>query len=526
MKQFTTKYTDKIKGTLSGFDRIVFRGTLLPFTYETGRRFYLYQQQLPFIHFGKHAQDITERIKKSSLDPIEAEGKTIQYLQSSRTSKEETAKQIAAQQKITEGTVCVLSVVEPCKTLEVVPNKSTQRLELISTFGKCLHLYHYWIHPVFGFMNARIQTWFPFNIQVCLNGRETLSRQMDNAGMAYQRVDNCFPWVEDFQKAQSLLHQQLEVDWSCLLDEVALRLNPLHKELFSDFCPQYYWSCFQSEWATDVVFEDNETLQNLYPRFIQHGLTTFQSRDVMRFLGKKIPVTNKLPARFGGEVSSDLKTRHEGMRLKHRCEQNSVKMYDKAATELGAVLRVETTVQNPAAFKALRSKQGGAVDDLAVLPLRKGLADLSLRAEASHACNERYLDAQASADTSQSLQELLGQITQPTLYKEKRVRALRPFEAEDTKLLEAVSRGEYLINGLRNRDLQGVFFTDAAMDEKEARRRSGFVTRKLRLLRAHGIIQKIAGTHRYEVTLEGRKILAALLTAKQTPVDQLLPKAE
>ena len=28
-------------------------------------------------------------------------------------------------------------------------------------------------------MNARIQTWFPFRIQICLNGREWLARQMD-----------------------------------------------------------------------------------------------------------------------------------------------------------------------------------------------------------------------------------------------------------------------------------------------------------------------------------------------------------
>ena len=51
-------------------------------------------------------------------------------------------------------------------------------------YRKCLHLYHYQVHPVFGFMHARIQTWFPFAIQICLNGREWLARAMNTARSA------------------------------------------------------------------------------------------------------------------------------------------------------------------------------------------------------------------------------------------------------------------------------------------------------------------------------------------------------
>ena len=52
-----------------------------------------------------------------------------------------------------------------------------KRLELVGEPRKCLHLYHYLIHPLFGFMHLRLQTWFPFSLQVCLNGREWLARQ-------------------------------------------------------------------------------------------------------------------------------------------------------------------------------------------------------------------------------------------------------------------------------------------------------------------------------------------------------------
>jgi len=47
------------------------------------------------------------------------------------------------------------------------------------------------------------------------------------------------------------------------------------------------------------------------------------------------------------------------------------------------------------------------------------------------------------------------------------------------------------------------------------------MTRKLRLLRAHGLIRKVSGTHRYVVSEKGRRIITALLAARQADVEQL-----
>ena len=58
-------------------------------------------------------------------------------------------------------------------------------------------------------MNARIQTWFPFSIQICINGREWLARQMDETELGYQRRDNCFSWLENPVEAQRLMDLQL-----------------------------------------------------------------------------------------------------------------------------------------------------------------------------------------------------------------------------------------------------------------------------------------------------------------------------
>ena len=138
---------------------------------------------------------------------------------------------------------------------------------------------------------------------------------------------------------------------------------------------------------------------------------------------------------------------------------------------------------------------------------------------------ERYMTAQASADTSARLEELLCQITKPTVYRNKKLRGLRPFDPTDTQLLEAVSRGEFVINGVRNRDLQDLLFAGLATTPEEKRRRSGKCTRKLGLLRAHGVLEKVSGTHKYQITEQGRIILTALMAARRTPVHELIKAA-
>jgi hypothetical protein len=75
-------------------------------------------------------------------------------------------------------------------------------------------------------------------------------------------------------------------------------------------------------------------------------MTALGSTDVMRFLGRRIPRSGEVPKRFHGEVVSNVKEREEGVRLKHFVNGNSEKLYDKAYTEVGSVLRPECTIHN------------------------------------------------------------------------------------------------------------------------------------------------------------------------------------
>ena len=104
----------------------------------------------------------------------------------------------------------------------------------------------------------------------------------------------------------------------------------------------------------------------------------------------------------------------------------------------------------------------------------------------------------------------------------RRVRALRPWSEDDRLLLKAISRGEFAVGGLRNRDLLPLLFPESAVLPAEQRRRySARVTRRLRLLRAHGIIRKVTGTHRYVLTKGGAQTATAILQYQQVSLAQL-----
>ncbi len=511
MKRFIQRFSDKITGVLSGFDRLVFRGSLRRVAFPEGLMSLLWHRQVLLKEFNTYVTGVTEQLREASCEAARKQKRPIHYLHSSKTDKEKLAQKIAQEDHITEGLITVLTCVEPCHTFELHRNSETKKLEIVVKWGKCLHIYHYLIDPQFGFMNARIQSWFPFYVQICLNGREWLARQMDRAHLRYRRLDNSFAWIEDFEKAQKLLDQQLKTHWPKILDRFSRMLNPVHAKIFRGFSTRYYWSAYQSEWATDLAFESAADLAAIYPALVLHAMTTYSSSDVMRFLGRK------LSGHFPGEVVSDFKVRSEGVRVKHSVDGNSVKMYDK----FGRVLRVETTIQDPSGFKVFRPKEGDPGGSCDWRALRYGIADLARRAQVCQLANERYLDAQAAADTSVPIGDLVSAICKPAMWNGHRVRALRPWEPNDMDLLHAINRGEFSINGFRNRDLQALLFKDLPDSSKEKRRRSSRVSRLLRMLRAHHLIRKVSKCYRYVLTPKGRDIVTAVLTIRKVTVEQL-----
>jgi hypothetical protein len=365
-------------------------------------------------------------------------------------------------------------------------------------------------------MNARLQTWFPFNVQICLNGREWLARQMESKRIAFKRNDNCLLWIADPVKGQRLMDQQLEVDWPQALNTVARMLNPLHGTIFKSSPMNYYWSAFQTEWATDLMFKDPRSLAEIYPALVRHAMHHFKSADVMRFLGKKAN------GHFLGELNTSFKDRPEGVRVKHYCAGNSIKMYDKA----GSVLRVETTINNPTLFKVYRPLQDADDGQCEWRPLRKGIADLHRRAQVSQRSNERYLDALSAVSDDTPAAKVFDEVSRHTHINGRRVRALRIGDADDLALLQAVSRGEFATAGFCNRDIRLLLHPSKRLATVEqARKLSARISRQLRMLRAHGIIHKAPKTQRYRLSPRGQLLTAALFAARNATLKELVAKA-
>lgn len=517
MKQFIARHADKIIGVLSGFDRLVFRGHLLPLIREGGMYAFLCRAGVRLLDFRDFVLATSERVKDAALAEARKPDRPVRYLESSATNKEDFARRLLTEHPLEQGLACVLTAVEPCMSFEYHRSADPAERGLKLRPRKCLHLYKYFLHPQFGFMNARIQTWFPFNIQVCLNGREWLARQLARKGRSdFKRTDNCFPWLGDADLAQRLMDHQLKTDWPRALGQIARWLNPLHHDIFKPWPMDYYWSAYQTEWATDILFKDPRTLADLYPALVRHAMHHFQSPDVMRFLERKAH------GNFTGELVTSFKDRAEGVRVKHWVRGNSIKMYDKA----GSVLRVETTIAQTADFKVFRPRQDRPNGKCEWLPLRKGVADLHRRAHVSQRSNDHYLDALAAVEDTTACSQLFDAVSGPVLDGDRRFRALRLSDSDDIALLKAISRGEFATAGFRNRDLRRLLDPTAVnAPPDEVRRRSARISRRLRLLRAHGVIRKVPKTHRYRLTEGGQLLTTALSATRNANIKQLIASA-
>jgi hypothetical protein len=515
MERFLSRHGSKVIGVLSGFDRLIFRGTLRQLSHVSGLQAYLAYSRILLKEFATRWRALTERVRRASEAVAEKQGRPVRYVNSSNLCKEDIALEMLRDSPIDEGLIGVISCVESCQTFEIHRSRERKRLELAPRIRKCLHLYHYLLDPEFGLMHVRLQTWIPFTVQICVNGRHWLARQLARAGIGCTQRDNCFSAIDDFKRAQRTMDRLLRSNWPRLLDRIAFQVNPAHKEIFADAIMPYYWSVHQAEWATDLAFDTTASLARIYRPLVLHAITQFSSPDVMRFLGQKVS------GRFEGEIVSGFKNRPEGIRVKHQVQKNSIKVYDKQ----GSVLRVETTINHPRDLKVYRRPEGQPDAKLAWLPMRKGIADLHRLAELSQDSNERYLNALAVVEDPTALRSLLQDICQPIVRDGQRHRALRPWDPTEVKVLEAINRGEFVINGFRNRDLRALLYPKAGSCPRELSSTSAKTGRLLRLLRAHSLIKKIPKTHRYQVTERGRRTITAIIAAQNASVSKLIQAA-
>jgi len=230
---FVAKHSADVIGVLSGLDRLRLRGTLRALYQPTVLLRYLFVCQVLLKGFKNYALGLTQRIIEHAEGMATKADRPWRYLNSGKISKEDVVRQIMERDPVEKGLVAILRCVEPCQTYEIHGESKGARTQIkpVLTPSKCLHLYFYHQHPLFGLMHLRLQTWFPFPIEICLNGREWLARQMDRSGLSYQRQDNYFAWLQDPDQAQRLMDRQLQTRWPTHLKRLLNQNHPLHREI-------------------------------------------------------------------------------------------------------------------------------------------------------------------------------------------------------------------------------------------------------------------------------------------------------
>jgi hypothetical protein len=519
MQTFLQRFQPAVAGVLQGFDRLRFRGSKRQLSFVRGMASWLGAMHILLKDYKGWAKSKTLELCQAIEGPAE-KASLYRFLNNSQDSKEEVALRMAAARGQTEGLIAVLGCVEPCQVIQVRGNAQTKKLELRVELSKCKHYYHYYLDRDYGLRYTRLQSWLPFTMHIGLNGRDWLAQRLDRLGIDYRKQDNCFPWIANFARAQKEANRQTRTNWSKLLERWARQSNPLHDQLLKPCPVPYYWSVETAEYATDFAFHDVGDLQRWYPLFVRHASATLQGSDLLRFLGYRVRRDGRPCEDLAGEVTTRVTQLVEGTRVKHQAVDNLLKMYDK----FGVVLRVETLLRDVRHYKVYRTKENDPDGPLQHLRMRQGVADLHQRAEVSRKITERYAESLATIEAKQPLSELADDLGQRKMWKGRSARALNPLATEDVTVLETISRGEFQSMGFRNSDIRERMF-GPAVHAAEQRRQAAKVTRWLRLLRAHGLIAKQGGSHRYLVTPKGQHALAAILAARQADTKKLLQAA-
>ena len=506
MNTILEQYKDKINGTFSFFDRMIIKGHIFQLFSLSGRKFFLSSLDVLLKDFSSYANQVTSQIVSHTEEMAVSLNRPLIYLTSAKIPKEKTALDVLSANPVSDGLICILSVVESCQTFQPVKQENGL-LQLRSVTRKCKYYYFYFLDKNFGFMHVKLQTWFPFMIQIYINGREMMKHKFDENNIAYRMYDNSFFEISDIDKAQELADKFDSRSLCRQLDLFAHKVNPYLDTIENILHAGYHWCVDQCEYATDVMFKSRKALEDIYPSLVGHAFYDFKCTDVFSFLGRK------LDPKFLGEAVSDYRKRPEGWRIKFKMKSNSIRMYDKFSC-----LRIETTVNNPKEFKVYKdvNHRNGTTSKRWV-PMGKSIANLYRYAEISKAANKRFLNSMCNVIPAQSIEKEINGICSKKVSNGRTYTGYNVWSEETFQLFETISDGKYLIRGFTNRELRHAI----CKQNKDSRQERGRISRTLAKLRAHGLIRKIPHSRRYLVSDKGRRIIGALIETKRKTYPEL-----
>ncbi len=484
MELLTQRYSEKISGTISCYDRIVITGTLPVLSNASHLTAYMYQNNIRIFDYAKFAEPYRDTLKNNAEKIAVEAGLQIEFIRKGNVRKEAIIETILKKRGTHPGLVHIISVMEGCTSYKPWHDKITHKTFLKYDQGKCLTYYFYFIDELLGLCYVRVPTWLPFKLQIFFNGHAWLSNELTKKNVGHKMMDNAFITIDDWNKAQTIsdnlsiekLHKKLNV--------FAEKYCPVHKV----FKQQYHWSIMQCEYSTDIVFTKQEDLKPLYEQMITQAIHSVKPENIITFFGKK------MHGKYEGEIGNNYHVRIEGSRIKHSMGKASIKMYDKFAH----ILRIETTVNDVTFFKHYREvihRDGSSTQKEA--SMKKNIYSLKPLREIVSASNNRYIEFISAIDDNTIGHKKLEKATEPKTVEDRKYKGLNFFSKADKKIILTLARGEFNIYGFRCKDLAKQLLNYSG----------GQLSRLLKRLRVHGLIKKVGKSYKYHLTGFGKEII-------------------
>jgi len=487
------KYDVDLYGVLNCYDRIIISGSLHPLCYAKGMTRYLYANGIRIFDYTAFAQPLRDQIRANAEAIAKENGVEIEFIAKSKSfRKEDRIQEILRVRGDHPGLVHIFTAMESCTAYKPWHDKQTGKTYVKITKGKCLHYYFYFIDEELGLCYLRVPTWCPFRLQFYFNGHNWLANQLKQHGIPFEQLDNVFLSIDDFDLANRLA-TQLDIEkLHDKLDAFARRYCPV----VSTLGLEYRWSIMQAEYATDLVFKDQNTLQAFYPHLLEALIQAVKPADVATFLGRK------LHGNYQGELGNRFNARWLGRRIKHHMGPVAIKMYDK----FNIVLRMETTVTDVSFFKQYRQvhhRDGSVTTKWATM--KKTIYSLPALQETLLAANQRYLKFISEMATPEVGVEKLHCLAETKVEPDHRYKGFNLFSEEDTLLFRTLVRGEFAISGFTNKDLR----------QHLPGKNSGQITRLLKRLRVHSLIKRVSKRYKYYLSDFGRQVAVMALKVRE-----------
>jgi hypothetical protein len=495
-QQFTKQWQSQVSFPLSCFDRVILTG-YLPFWsagYVNGwiggvlgirHKDFLPQMKRLSQKLGDFAQRKAKRC-----------GAPFHNLQG-KCRKEALVDRIDRERKHPQGLIAVLQTQESGRTVKLRWGQGRPRFEF--AYRPQRTLYFYLNDRRFGRMFVRIQTWFPWSIQIYVNGHEWLARKLQKRRIRFEQRDNAFLSLDDPRRAQEIADEFAGLPWAKLLNRFASQFNCLltHPWLKGR---NYTWVIDQAEFSTDVLFHDRNVLAGLYPRLLDYAVVNFRAQDILTFLGRR------LHPRFEGEVlTSCQKERSPGSRIKHQVGSNWLKLYDKSAR----LLRVETVINDPKGFKVQDTRPGKNGVEVFWKRLGKSVQNFGRYHEIARSSNLRYLDALAPVQETHASYEEVRELVQSQQHAGRQYAGFNVAKKEDVDFFAAVLRGEHHLHGFRSEDIR-LRLNGPCHDPILRRRQAQAIGRRLKRLHIRALIAKIPRSRRWRITYQGVRLLTKI----------------